>query len=172
MLGVAREHGIPDLIGPAVRALARPSITLASWCTNPEILRYVTLEDVSKVSRMKEKLWTARTLLCQVPPVAHDLASCLHSHHSTCAGFWRQFWLSNIVPKLLELADEPDRQLVWIVSELVAKAKVEGMVRGCLAQTIQRVGGNPGWRAEVRIPQGATESLMVSERLMLAPDAE
>ena len=49
MLGVAQKYGIPELIVPAVRALARPSFSLASWCINPEILHHVTLEDVTTV---------------------------------------------------------------------------------------------------------------------------
>jgi hypothetical protein len=169
VLGVARKQGIPDLIGPAVNALAKPSVTLSSWCTNSEILRYVTLEDVTKISRMKEKLWMARAALCKVPPVIHHLASCPQGHHTTCAGFWRQFWLSDIVPRLLELTDRPDGELVWVVSEFVEKARVEGMTRECFAHTVQKVGANAGWRAEVRIPQGAIELLMVPERGMLGP---
>ena len=49
VLGVAQKYGIPDLIAPAVRALAKPSIPLSSWCINPEILRHVTLEDITKI---------------------------------------------------------------------------------------------------------------------------
>ena len=172
VLGIAREHGIPELIGPAVKALAKPSIPLASWCTDPEVLRHVTLEDVAKISRMKEKLLTARIALSKVPPVAHDPVSCLHSRHDMCSALWRQFWLCDIVPRLLESSDEVGSQLVWIASEFVVTAKVEGMTKACLTHTIQKVGANAGWKAEVRIPEGAIESLMVPERMMLAPDSE
>ncbi|KAF9642709.1 hypothetical protein BDM02DRAFT_3192807 [Thelephora ganbajun] len=172
VLGVARKNGIPDLIEPAVKALAKPSIPLASWCTSPGILHHVTLEDICKISRMKEKLWTARTALCKVPPIVHDLASCLQDHRNICSGSWRQFWLLEVVPRLLELNDELDSRLVWIGTDLVAKAKVEGMARLCLANTVQKVVANAGWRAEIWIPEGAVESLMVPERMMLAPDSE
>lgn len=172
VLGIARKHGIPDLVGPAVKALAKPDIPLAGWCTDPEILRHVTLEDVTKISRMKEKLWMARTALCKVPPVIHDLTSCLPGRHDLCSRSWRYFWLVEIAPKLLESNDDLDTRLMWIVSEFVAKAKVEGMTKACLLQTVQKVGASAGWRAEIRIPEGAVESLMVPERIMLAPDSE
>ena len=54
VLGIAQKHGIPDLVGPAVKALAKPDIPLVGWCTNPEILHHITLWDVTKISWMKE----------------------------------------------------------------------------------------------------------------------
>ena len=84
VLGIARKYGIPNLIAPAVRALVRLSVPLASWCINPEILRHNTLEDITMISRMKEKLWLARTALCKVPPVTHNLGLCLQGRQDTC----------------------------------------------------------------------------------------
>ena len=172
VLGIAQEHGIPELIGPAVKALAKPSIPLASWCTNPEVLCHVMLEDVAKISQMKEKPLTARIALGKVPPIAHDPVSCLHSCHDMCSALWRQFWLCDIDPRLLESSDKVGSQLVWIVSEFVITAKVEGMTKACLKHTIQKVGVNAGWKAEVRIPEGAIELLVVPEHMMLVPDSE
>ena len=172
VLGVARKYGIPSLIAPAVGALARPSITFASWCINPDILRHSTLEDVTVIGRMKEKLWSAQAALCKVPPVTHNLASCLHGRQDTCYRSWRQFWLLDVAPKLLQLNDELENRMMWIGTEFLARAKVEGMTKGCLEHTIEKVGAGVGWRAEIQIPQGAIERLMVPERMMLTPDLE
>ena len=56
--------------------------------------------------------------------------------------------------------------MMWIGTEFLAKAKVEGITKGCLEHTIQKVG------AEIQIPQGAIERLMVPERMILTPDLE
>lgn len=108
VLGIAWKHGIPDLVGLAVKALAKPDIPLAGWCMNPEILHHVTLENVTKISQMKEKLWMAHTALCKVHPVIHDLTSCLPGHHDLCSRSRRHFWLVEITPKLLESSNDLD----------------------------------------------------------------
>ena len=61
---------------------------------------------------------------------------------------------------------------MWIGAEFVVKAKVEGMTKGCLEHTVQKVGAGAGWGAEMQIPEGAIERLMVPERMMLMPDSE
>lgn len=110
--------------------------------------------------------------LCKTPPVIHNLGSCLQGNQDIYFRSWRQFWLLDVVPKLLELNDELESRLVWIGAEFIPNATVEEMLKGCLEQTIQRVGIDVEWRAEIQIPEGAIEKLMVLEHMILAPDSE
>jgi hypothetical protein len=172
VLGTAVSQGIPGLIAPAVRALARPSITFAEWSADQNIIPYLSREDVGKIGRMKEKLMLTRITLCQPPPVSHDQKFCHAGQRERCQTTWKRFWLMEVVPRLLELSDAPESQLTWIQKEVVSKAKIEGMNEPCMNHTIKMVDEHRGWGAEVQIPEGAIESLMVPDRLMLSPDLE
>ena len=77
-----------------------------------------------------------------------------------------------MAPRLIELNDEPESKLMWIGTEVVAKAQIQGMRKGCFESTVEKMRGNAGWRAEIWIPEGAVEKLMVVERMMLPPDSE
>jgi len=65
-----------------------------------------------------------------------------------------------------------DNQLWWIRTDYVSKAVVIGMTDKCVEWTTSEVIVKPAWGAESRIPQGAVEALMVSERVMLGPRPE
>jgi hypothetical protein len=169
VLGVAREYGIPDLIAPAVKALAKPEIPLASWSTDPDIIRYTTVMDIGTIGRMKEKLIMARFALCTPPRISHDEVICQPTNHPTCSTSWKLFWTSRIVPRLLNYTGETDNQLWWIKTDRIAKAEVPGMTPACAERTIQEVIAGAAWRVEMRIPEGAVEALMVEECGMLAP---
>lgn len=168
VLGVAREYGIPTLIKPAVKALAKAEVLLSSWSTDPNILRYTTVKQLGDIARMKEKLLLARFALCKVPPVTH-VATCPGKTRTLCSASWRKFWLSTVVPKLCNLNGDIDNGLWWIRTDCVASARVEGMTDGCVEWTVNDVIGNAAWRAETVIPDGAAEALMVAERDMLDP---
>ena len=77
-----------------------------------------------------------------------------------------------MAPKLCKLKDNIDNQLWWIRTDRVAKARVSGMTGKCLRLTVDEVIASPGWKAETKILEGATEALMVSERFMLEPMVE
>lgn len=172
VLGIAREYGIPDLIEPAVKALAKGEIPFASWATDPNIVRYTTVMDIGTIGRMKEKLLTARFALCNAPPVIHDEATCSPKDRTRCSASWRSFWTSTIVPRLINMNGDIDNQLWWIRTDYVSKAVVIGMTDKCVEWTTSEVIVKPAWGAESRIPQGAVEALMVSERVMLGPRPE
>src|ERR1700759_1480568 len=99
VLGVCRKFGIPDLIEQAVFRLAKPSIPLSSWSTDPEVTCHLTVFDIGTIGRMKEKLLLARIALCCVPPITHDVG-CYDRNRVACAAAWRDFWVLNVVPKL------------------------------------------------------------------------
>jgi hypothetical protein len=171
ILGVARQYGMSDLIEPAVAALAKPTVLFASWACDPDILRHVTVEDVGTIGRMKEKLLMARMALCDVPPVVHA-SLCRQDRRPACSASWKSYWFSSVVPKLLKLDDEAANQLWWIRLDSVERASVAEMGCGCLKFTVDVVLGNPGWEAEMRIPEGVVKLLMVAECTMLEPGSE
>ena len=124
---------------------------------------------------MKEKLLMTRMSLCDPPPVAHSLTTCLPNHRGACNKAWQDFWRYEIAPKLLDTTDTAENQLTWIHREIVAKANVkdiDGMRGACLTSTLKFLSQHDGWMAELHIPEGAVELLMVPERLMLSPDIE
>jgi hypothetical protein len=171
VLGVARRFGIPDLIDPAVRLLARPDISLSSWSTDPDIIRHTTVVEIGVIGRMKEKILLARFALCAVPPIIHS-GTCCDKNRITCSAAWRDFWMSNVVPRLSNLDGEVENLLWSVRTECIAKANVSGMGDRCSEWTVNEVVVNTGWRAEMKIPEGAVNALMVPEHLMLEPRSE
>jgi hypothetical protein len=169
VLGVAREWGIPDLIEPAVKALADLERPFSSWSTDADVTCYTSVADLGVIGRMKEKLLMARITLCTPPRPVHDDSTCLPEHRTTCSALWKEFWSSNIVPRLLRTGGNIEDQLLWI-RDVVARASIAGMGDRCVEWTVNEAIGKPGWRAEMNIPDGAVKLLMVPERVMLAPD--
>jgi len=168
VLGVARQFGIPALIDPAVRLLARPDISFSSWSTDYNIIRHNTVIEVGTIGRMKEKILLARFALCAVPPIIHD-STCYDKNRIACSAAWRDFWMSTVVPRLSNQDGDGENQLWSIRTDCIATAKVIGMGDICLEQTTFEVITNTGWRAEMKIPEGAVTVLMVPEHLMLEP---
>ena len=170
VLGVAREYGIAELVEPAVKALAKPTISFASWSTDPDILRHTTVEDVGTIGRMKEKLLHARFALCKAPPAVHDDTVCHPKDRSECSMSWRDFWDSSVIPRLVELDGEIGNQLWWIRSDRISKSRIQRMTRECADRTVREVIGKACWSAETKIPEGAVRALEVLERTMLRTD--
>jgi len=170
-LGVARRFGIPELIEPAVKALARPDIAFSTWSTDVNIVCHTTVVEVGTIGRMKEKLLLARFALCGVPPVLHE-AICSEKSRSRCSASWRGFWTSTVVPRLTNLDGEIENLLWWIRTDCITKACVQGMTDRCMERTVNEVIGNVGWRSEGKIPEGAVNLLMVPERIMLEPQLD
>lgn len=166
VLGVARQFGIPGLIDPAVRLLARPDISFSSWSTDPSIVCHTTVVEVGTIGRMKEKILLARFALCGVPPSIHD-TTCHDKQRIGCSASWRDFWMASVVPRLLNIDGEVENLLWWIRTECISKASIPGMESRCLERTVDEVIGNAGWRAETKIPDGAVDALMVPEHPML-----
>ena len=162
VLAIARKNGIPALIKPAVEALANPAVPLHSWCGIGEILRHVDVEEVSAIARMRERLHLVRLALLDVPPVIHD-GGCANT--GGCARAWKLYWNTKIGKKLRRQDGEVTHQLWWIRSQDVVKAQVVGMGIGCLTRTVTTVASNECWFAETRIVDGATNYLMVTERV-------
>jgi len=169
VLGVAREYGIADLIGPAVKALAKPEMPFSSWSTDEAIICHTTVKEVGVIGRMKEKLIMARVALCTPPPLIHDDVTCRPKNRTVCSTSWKGFWASAIVPRLLNNNGDIENCLWWIRTDFVGKARIQGMMDACAERTIEGAVGKPGWRSETKIPDGAVEQLMVPERGMLEP---
>lgn len=166
VLGVAREYGIPNLIRPAVRALSEPDRSLASWSTDLEIIRHMSVVDIGVISRMKDRLSTIRATLCTPPPEIHDQETCLATGRAMCSTFWRSFWVSEVVPRILATNDKVASRLYAIRDEIVG-ARVPRMMEKCANKTIAGAIDKPGWKAEWKVIDGAVDLLMVEERVML-----
>ncbi|KAF9645703.1 hypothetical protein BDM02DRAFT_3189492 [Thelephora ganbajun] len=171
VLGVARQFGIPELIQPAVHALAKPQIPFSSWSTDTSILHHVTVIDIGVIGRMKEKLLHTHFALCSVPPVVHD-AACRDKNHVVCLASWKDFWMSTMVPRLSNMDGKLDNLLWWIWTDCITNAHTPGMTNECMQWTINQVIAAPGWRTEMRIPEGALLALMVPACIMLDPMLE
>ena len=168
VLGVAREYGIPNLIRPAIRALAEPDRPLAGWTANPEIIRHMSAIDIGVISRMKDRISNIRAILCTPPPEIHNQQMCLATGRAMCSASWKSFWVSDVIPRLLMTNGEVDGQLMAIRSGIMC-ARVPGMMERCTEQTIAGAIDKPGWKAESNVVEGAVDLLMVAERVMLAP---
>jgi len=169
VLGVAREYGISSLIRPAVRALSEPDRSLASWSADPEIIRHMSVMDIGVISRMKERLSTIRAALCTPPPEIHDQDTCQAAGRAMCSVFWRSFWVSEVVPRILASNGKVASRLC-VVRDGIEGARVLGMMERCANKTIAGAIDKPGWRAEWNIIDGAVDLLVVAERVMLPAD--
>jgi hypothetical protein len=170
VLGVAREHGIPDLVRPAVEALADPKLTFSSWSVDPMITPYVTVTDMGAVGRMKEKLLLARVALCTPPPITHDEVTCRPSIRPTCSTSWKGYWTASIVPKLLGGEGRAEATLLQVRESIMSTSWIDGMGDECREATVADVARRPGWNADGNIVEGAVVMLMVPERTMLTVD--
>ena len=162
-LAVARANGIPSLIKPAVKALAAPEVPLHSWSCDDNILRYVAVEEVGAIVRMKEKLSLACLAILDVPPVAHanDCAS-----EPNCAQAWAWYWHAIVGRKIRKLCDDTIPHQLWYIRTTdVLQAEVPGMGLLCLWITAERVAHNACWFSDDRIINGAVDYLMVPERV-------
>lgn len=169
VLAIARENGIPSLIRPAVEALAEPTATLLSWCARDDVLCYTQVKEVSAVARMKERLYTARLSILDVPPVVHG-SDCVDT--GSCAVVWEHYWHTRIGKKVRKLDDGAVANQLWFIRSDILGANIPGMRQSCLTTTVEKVGENPCWYADRMIIDGAILYLMVTERVPDWHDSE
>ena len=162
-LAVARANGIPSLIKPAVKALAEPTLPIHSWSCDGAILRYVAVEEIGAIARMKEKLCSARLTMLDVPSM-HHAADC--ASEAICAQAWAWHWNVVVGKKIRRLGDDSIPYQLWYIrSKDVIEAEVPGMGPLCLRITVEHVGGHSCWFSDDRIIEGAVDYLMVPERV-------
>lgn len=163
VLAVARKHGIPDLIKPAVLALAEPEASLHSWCCDSDVLRFTAVEEIGAIARMRERLYNAQLALQEVPPVIHGYGC---TDTVSCVRAWKSHWHEVVGMKLRKLNDRSVfHQLWWIRSKDILGAQIPGMPQLCLNQTVEKVAGNPGWFSDATIVDGIILYLMVTEHV-------
>jgi hypothetical protein len=49
ILGIARRFGIPELIEPAVKLLAKTDISFSSWSTDPQVICHTTVMEIGTI---------------------------------------------------------------------------------------------------------------------------
>lgn len=168
ILGLARRHGIPSLIEPAVRLLARPDRPLFTWASEEAITRHTSVPDIGTIGHMKEKLLLARMRLCSPPAALHDAETCRPSGRTACSGAWEGFWSATVATKLLKQDGHRENEL-WSIRDALSDAAISGMREKCILLTKDDVIGKSAWNAEKNIPDGAIRQLMVEEHMMLDP---
>ena len=160
VLGLARKYGIPDLIAPSVKALARQDIQLSTWSTDEAIICHNATIELGVIGKMKEKIFIARVNLRSPPTPLHDNDVCRPNDHNTCATYWKMYWQRSIAPRLLgddgQLVDE-----LWAIQMKLENDTVSGMKKGCANLTIADTIRKPAWKAETNIQAGAVKALMV-----------
>lgn len=161
VLGLARRYGIPQLIEPSVKALAKLDIQFSSWSTDQDIICHNTAIELGAIGKMKEKILIMRIGLCSPPKPIHDNTVCGQEDHNTCDTFWRIYWQHSIVPKLLKVDGQVVDEL-WAIQAKLNKDMVPGMKEKCAKLTIVATGAKPAWNAEANIQAGATQLLMVA----------
>lgn len=162
VLAIARENGIPSLVKPTVEALAEPAMTLSSWCSEVDVLRYLQVEEVSAIARMKERLYLARLAILDIPPVVHA-SDC--NEANKCVIIWTNYWHTKVGKRIRKLEDGAvSNQLCFIRSDII-RAEVPGIRQPCLDKTIDVVGKYSCWYADRQIIDGTIAYLMVTERI-------
>ena len=122
---MARSNGVPSLIRSAVKALAVPDVTLHSWGCKEEILRYVAVEEVAAIARMRERLLTARLAILEVPPVNHA-ADC--TDMGSCVQAWEYHWNTVIRKKIWKLHDGTSYYQLWYIRSMdILQAEVHSV---------------------------------------------
>ena len=74
-----------------------------------------------------------------------------------------------MVPRLLNLDSKVENLLWCIRTDCVSEAHIPGMGIRCVERTVNEVIDSAGWRAEMKIPDGVVDLLMVLEHPMLEP---
>lgn len=164
VLAIAQENGIPSLIRPAVQALAEPTMSLSSWCSNGDVLRYTRVEEVSAIARMKEQLYLSRISILNVPPVIHG-SGCDIVSRGKCELVWAQYWNMVVGKKVWRLLDGKLCYQLWVIWSDLLKAQIPGMGETCHQMTLEKVGDYSCWFSDRHIINGAIAYLMVSERV-------
>ena len=112
---------------------------------------------------MKEKLYSARLAILDVPPVSHT-NDCTSQPH--CAQAWAWHWHATVGKKLRKLYDDTVTHQLWYIRLTdVLQAEVPGMGLLCLRITAELVAHNACWFSDDRIVGGAVDYLMVPERV-------
>lgn len=163
VLAIARRHGIPTLIKPAILRLASAGLPLGSWTSAPEVLQYMESFELAIIAKMKENIYITRVSLIETPKVVH-CAQC--SRTAACELIWGFFWTNTISDKVRRIDDwKACHRLEYIRVYDLMVAKIPEMTAGCREATVKRVAENPWWSAEHGIINGAADRLMVAERV-------
>ena len=168
VLGLARKHGIPDLIEPSVKALARLDPQLSSWSTEEAIICHNTALELGIIGKMKEKILIARINLCLPPSPQHDNMVCKADDSNTCCTYWKSYWQRTVVPRLLKVDGQVVDELC-IIKRKIENDTVTGMKEGCAKLTIIDIIRKPAWKAEKNIQAGAVQALMVPQYSNIDP---
>ena len=99
-------------------------LPIVTWVDNPQILSWMSPQDMLVVVRLREHAHTLRLeFVCFRPPAIHA-PDCRNPEE--CAFLWELSWALTVVPRIAHSSYSPGELMmfVWVL-------KVDGMGRGC-----------------------------------------
>lgn len=100
-------------------------IPIGTWVEKPEILSWVSPQDVLVIFRLREYTHMSRLeFACFRPPAIH-LPDC--KNQQECSFLWEVSWALTVVPRITHSSYSPIDLLLF-----VRELEVEGMGRGCV----------------------------------------
>lgn len=158
VIAIARTHGIPRWIEPAIRLLRNTS--LESWMFREDVLMWLNNEVTSTICVLREKLHAKRVHLAIYGLKAKHHEKCRNNR--TCSIAWDLVWWAT-VSKPLIADDDIWRPSLRDIREEAEKMKVPGMTQDCFEQTMEELRATAVWDFEEEPIREAVERLMVVE---------
>lgn len=158
IISVARVHGIPRWIEPAVRDLRNTS--LGSWMFRSDLYPWLSNEIVAAICVMRERLHARRLTLSVQGLEATHTAACRDNR--SCSMAWDLIWWATVSKPLLA-ADDIWRPTVREIRQQAEQMRVPGMTESCFVATMEELRATSVWDFEEDDIKEATEFLMVPE---------
>jgi hypothetical protein len=157
-LSLARRHGIPHWIEPAIRDLK--DLPLSLWSSRPDVMSYMTLDTYIVIARLREKLQVKRTILALRGPEVVHKPDC--QDQKGCGMVWDLTWMAKVGRKLLHPEDlwRPNLREIRNCAEGM---EIPEMSRSCYDAAMQTLRCTSAWDFENQAVLKAVELLMVSE---------
>jgi hypothetical protein len=155
---LARRHGVPHWIEPAVRVLK--DVPLSHWSLTPDIASHMTLDTYIVIARLRERLQNKRTILALRGPDVLHKSDCLDQ--KGCGMAWDLTWMAKVGRKLLHPEDiwRPSLREIQHCAEAM---EIPEMTRSCFESTMVCLRAAAAWNFEEEAIRKAVELLMVPE---------
>jgi len=169
VIALARKFGLPWLIQEATESLARGDQPLAGWCSEGTVLKWILTAELGVIAAMKERLWTCREKMADVPK-AHHCGRCLVDEQAKnlCESAWDAHWFFKIQKYIIgrHRSGSDFRRIKGIIQE----ASILGMNGDCRDRTVVAIVESGIWAMEADIIAEAAKLLMVNTAVIDGPD--
>jgi hypothetical protein len=158
MISLARRHGVPEWIRPAVQQLRNIPLSSLAAHHDPYVKSLMTLDTYEIIARLRERLLLKSVSLAIRPPDVSHVVHCINN--DSCYNAWHVAWVINIGTKLIH----PEDYFRPGIDEIKASLEtltVPTMTQGCLLDTLSDLRASNAWDFEARAIDKAVELLMV-----------